>query len=101
MAAHNGKLLVSKVILKALAYTVYTKKTQNMIIIEYRILSHIIVKYHQHRVTKLLKVLSLAHSHQAWRHALSTVYTWHENAKHIQHDLKNEQSFDNNEQERI
>ena len=72
-----------------------------MIIIEYRILSHIIVKYHQHRVTKLLKVLSLAHSHQAWRHALSTVYTWHENAKHIQHDLKNEQSFDNNEQERI
>ena len=39
-----------------------------------------------------LKVLSLARSHQAWRHALSTA-TWLEHAciRHIQSNLKNEE----------
>ena len=53
------------------------------------IIDYCIFSSDQHRVRKLLKVLSLARSHQAWRHALSTV-TSLENAKHIQSDLKNE-----------
>ena len=115
MAAHNGKLLVSKVILKALAYTVYTKKTQkndydwiSHIIAYYRILSHSIAYYRQipsascDKTAQGSQLGTLSSGLEAcFEHSLHLARKCKAHPTRFKEWTIIWQSFDNNEQERI